>query len=134
MKHSVYLFACILFTATLSANAAQPGNSTVAATPAQIEQIYLADRLAAYGIAQNDPLLVLAAAKLMQQRSSDAPQSAATALNIEQTLAEAERLANGRPDIIAMIEDMRAEGKRGLPADVYCFRPPCFDDNPEPLY
>lgn len=87
-----------------------------------IKTVELSARLFAAGEAAQDPILVLAAAKLRKQTKPAASDRAATQgeagegapLGWEDMLARAESLAAGDEALLALIEDARAETTKGV--------------------
>lgn len=91
--------------------------------PAVTEQINLASKLADYGVAHNDPLLLIAAARVMKTMSPAA--AAAQKLSPDDMLKKAKELAGNRQDLKELADDVAAESSKGLcpgPGTVYgCF-------------
>ena len=97
-----------------------------AEAPTPVQAAALSARLHAVGLAQADPVLVLAAARLRKQitpeadparRADDAEPAAADPgdpLTWEAMAADAERLAEGDAAILGLIEDLRAETTKGV--------------------
>ncbi|TLS78266.1 hypothetical protein FE236_00460 [Mariprofundus erugo] len=86
---------------------------------AAIEQINLANKLAALGEARQDPLLLIAAAKL-RKSISDEPVVSGEAANMstQDMLKRAKALANGRKDLIGLAEDVEMMKSKGLPLGI----------------
>ena len=84
-----------------------------ALTPGIVEQLDLASKLTNYGVERNDPLLLLAAARLM---TTVGPQAAASApaMSAEDLIAKAKSLAGDDADIGALADAIAAESARGL--------------------
>lgn len=92
-------------------------------TPGIVEQIDIAAKLTNYGMAREDPLLLLAAAKLLAGLAPEAAASA-PAMGLDELVAKAKEFA-GDEAIDAMAESITDESSRGLchgPGTVYgCF-------------
>lgn len=93
-------------------------------TPGAVEQIDTAARLTNYGIDRNDPLLLLAAAKLLAGLDTEAAPVAA-AMSPAHLIAKAKELGKGDAGIDALANAIADEAARGLchgPGTVYgCF-------------
>jgi hypothetical protein len=93
-------------------------------TPGIVEQIDLAAKLTDYGIERNDPLLLLAAARLIATVSPDAAAST-PALSAEDLVEKAKSIAGGKGEIATLADQVASEIPRGLcygPGTVYgCF-------------
>lgn len=104
--------AGLLVGSALDCNAAEKRKTmpTVEQASNPVEVAILSARLAAYGDEQNDPLALLVAAKMMRGVSGDAsPKS-----YVGRWLDQAQSLAANRADLLALIEDVRAAGSRGV--------------------
>lgn len=93
-------------------------------TPGIVEQIDLAAKLTNYGIERNDPLLLLAAARLIATVSPD-PAAPTPALSATELVEKAKSIAGGKGEITALADQVASEIPRGLcygPGTVYgCF-------------
>lgn len=93
-------------------------------TPGAVEQIDTAAKLTNYGIDRNDPLLLLAAARLLSGLDADAAPVAAP-MGPADLIARAKELAKGDAAIGTLAEQVEGEAARGLcygPGTVYgCF-------------
>lgn len=96
-----------------------------AADPAAIARAELSARLFAEGVAVQDPILVLAAARLRRDLALDRqdlapasadpdPNAAADLTGWEAMLDQAELLAGEDPTLLGLIEDARAETTKGV--------------------
>lgn len=89
-----------------------------------VEQIDLAAKLTNYGVERNDPLLLLAAARLIATVSPD-PAAPAPALSATELVEKAKSIAGGKGEISTLADQIAAEIPRGLcygPGTVYgCF-------------
>ena len=93
-------------------------------TPGAVEQIDLVAKLTNYGMARNDPLLLLAAARIIAtidgERAADAEPMGTADL-----VAKAKELAGDNPAIGPLADMIEGEASRGLcygPGTVYgCF-------------
>jgi hypothetical protein len=96
----------------------------MALTPGAVEQIDLAAKLTNYGIARNDPLLLLAAAKVIAALDADSAPDA-PAMGTEDLVAKARELGGGNAAIGSLADEIDGEASRGLchgPGTVYgCF-------------
>jgi hypothetical protein len=95
-----------------------------ALTPGIVEQLDIVSKLTNYGIERKDPLLLLAAARLV---TTIAPEAAAStgALGADELIAKAKELGGGKAEIGTLADDIASESSRGLchgPGTVYgCF-------------
>jgi hypothetical protein len=93
-------------------------------TPGIVEQIDLAAKLTNYGVERNDPLLLLAAARLIATASPD-PAAPTPALSATELVEKAKSIAGGNGEISALADQVASEIPRGLcygPGTVYgCF-------------
>jgi hypothetical protein len=107
------LLACLLMAAAFPA---------LADTPSPVKVAELSARLYAMGIAREDPLLILSAARLRKTLAPVVGDRAATdgvtgngaPLGWEEMLANAETLAEGDGLMTGLIEDLRAESNKGV--------------------
>lgn len=92
-------------------------------TPGIVEQIDIAAKLTNYGMERQDPLLLLAAARVLSALTPDAA-AGASAMSTEELLAKAKELASDDA-IGALADTISDEATRGLchgPGTVYgCF-------------
>lgn len=121
MRNIVFAVAAIAFPLTSILASAE---DKPALTPGVVEQIDLASKLTNYGIERNDPLLLLAAARLIATLSPNAAAST-PALSAEDLVAKAKSIASGKSEIAALADQVASEIPRGLcygPGTVYgCF-------------
>jgi len=93
-------------------------------TPGIVEQIDLAAKLTNYGMERNDPVLLLAAARLIATVAPDAA-APATAMSAEDLVAKAKAIAGGKAEVATLADQIASEIPRGLcygPGTVYgCF-------------
>lgn len=93
-------------------------------TPGIVEQLDLASKLTNYGVERNDPLLLLAAARVIATVASD-PAAPAPAMSVDDLLAKAKTIAGDKGGIAALADEIASETSRGLchgPGTVYgCF-------------
>jgi hypothetical protein len=82
-------------------------------TPAVAEQLDLASTLTNYAVARNDPLLMLAAARLLKGITADGV-AAAPAMSPDDLVAKAKEVAGSDSELGAVADDIAAEGGRGL--------------------
>ena len=80
---------------------------------AAVQQLALADNLIAIGTARKDPLLLIAAVRVRTGLTPDAAPLSEKAETNEEVLAKAAEFSAGREDVVALIEDIKAEGSRG---------------------
>jgi hypothetical protein len=128
MKRFSTLFTASLITLGLHCTSAFAGGEPKVISP--IEAHLLADRIAAQSLAAKDPLAMIMAARLKLQNpdrevvrqpiGSLASTPAATPArphprSAEALLARASALARERPDLLALIEDVRKDRARGVP-------------------
>lgn len=99
------------------------GAAPVFADAAPVRQIRLSAEVYAAGVANRDPVLMIAAAKLRKSaglrqvaRQPDVPsgESGGALLDWQAMLAMAEGLATGDTALIGLIEDIRAEATKGV--------------------
>lgn len=117
----------LAFALTLStAQAEEPAATAAPISPAAVEQIVLAQKLAAIGAARKDPLLLLAAAQLRASLDAAPVPAGDTFESLDDMLATARELAAGREDIIGIADDIAAGSSRGWqPGGSYCFGSSC---------
>ena len=84
-----------------------------ALTPAMVQQLDLVNRLVALGDAQQDPVLLLAAASLQKSLGSDAAALPSQSTSPDELVARAKALAGGRADILALVEQVSAAKPKG---------------------
>jgi hypothetical protein len=93
-------------------------------TPGIVEQIDLASKLTNYGVERNDPLLLLAAARLIATVAPD-PAAPTPALSASELVEKAKAIAGGKGEIATLADQVASEIPRGLcygPGTVYgCF-------------
>ncbi len=93
-------------------------------TPGVVEQIDMAAKLTNYGVARNDPLLLLAAARLIATLDGDRAADAEP-MGAGDLVAKAKELGSDNPAIGSLAEMIDGEASRGLchgPGTVYgCF-------------
>ena len=95
-------------------------------SPAAVEQIILAQKLAALGVARKDPLLLLAAAQLRGSLDQTQVPPAETFDSMDDILASAREFAQGRDDLLGIADDIAAGNSRGWqPGGSYCFGSSC---------
>lgn len=82
-------------------------------TPGIVEQLDLASKLTNYGIERNDPLLLLAAARIM---ATIGPEAAASTppLSADDLIGKAKAIANGNAEIAKLADEIASETSRGL--------------------
>lgn len=99
----------------LAAFAAQPAlaQDKPVLTPGIVEQLDLASKLTNYGLERSDPLLLLAAARLMTTVAPDAAASQ-PALGAEELIGKAREMAGGKEAIGVVADDIESEVSRGL--------------------
>jgi hypothetical protein len=116
----------VLGVALSSAQAQETPAAAAPISPAAVEQIVLAQKLAAIGAARKDPLLMLAAAQL-RGSLDQAPVPAGDKFDsLDEMLAAAREFAQGREDIIGIADDIAAGSSRGWqPGGSYCFGSSC---------
>ena len=93
-----------------------------AETASPVKTAELSARLYATGVEMADPLLILSAAKLRKslaptltsRMATDGTPATDTPLSWQDMLAEAETLAEGDDALIGLIDDVRAEGTKGV--------------------
>ena len=110
MKNIVFAIAAIALplTSVLALAEDKP-----ALTPGIVEQIDLASKLTNYGVERNDPLLLLAAARLIATVSPDAAAST-PALSAEDLIEKAKSIAGGKGEVAALADQIASEFPRGL--------------------
>lgn len=110
MKNIVFAIAAIALplTSVLALAEDKP-----ALTPGIVEQIDLASKLTNYGVERNDPLLLLAAARLIATVSPDAAAST-PALSAEDLIEKAKSIAGGKGEVAALADQIASEIPRGL--------------------
>jgi hypothetical protein len=84
-----------------------------AMTPAIAEQLDLASTLTNYAIARNDPLLMLAAARILKGVAAEGV-AATPAMSPDDLVAKAKEVAGADSELGAIADDIAAEGGRGL--------------------
>jgi hypothetical protein len=89
-----------------------------AITPAAVEQIQLVDTLARYGVARQDPIMLIAAARLAKSMSADAPAPSAKIPSVDEMLDSAKGFAAGDGYVLSLIDDVRAAQSKA-----YCYGP-----------
>lgn len=92
-------------------------------TPAIVEQINLVAKLTDYGVAREDPLLLLAAARMLADLEDAIPASAEP-IGREVLVAKARQLAGDQPldDLISAISEEASRGLCHGPGTYYgCF-------------
>ncbi len=82
-------------------------------TPGIVEQIDIAAKLTNYGVERSDPLLLLAAAKLIATLSPEAATSTAP-LTPAELVEKARSVSAGSAEIARLANDISAEVSRGL--------------------
>lgn len=82
-------------------------------TPGIVEQIDIAAKLTNYGVERGDPLLLLAAAKMIATLSPEAAASA-TPLTPAELVEKAKSVSAGSAEIAKLADDISAEASRGL--------------------
>ena len=82
-------------------------------TPGIVEQIDLASKLTNYGVERNDPLLLLAAARLIATVAPD-PAAPTPALSASELVEKAKAIAGGKGEIAAFADQVASEIPRGL--------------------
>ena len=124
MTVSKLLAAALLTSGILGFGPAAIAQDKPALTPGIVEQLDLASTLANYGLERKDPLLLLAAARLMKTITPDGAPSA-SALGADELIEKAKEIAGPDSEIEALADDIAAESSRGLcygPGTVYgCF-------------
>lgn len=99
---------------------------TAPISPAAVEQIVLAQKLVALGVARKDPLLLLAAAQLRGGLDQTPIPETETFVSLDEILASAKQFAQGREDLLAIADDISAGTSRGWqPGGSYCFGSSC---------
>lgn len=116
-----FLTAAVVLAAVVVASPGQAQEAEL--TPGIVEQIDIAAKLTNYGMERQDPLLLLAAAKVLAGLTPDAA-AGAPAMSTEELLAKAREFASD--DAIGSLADaISDEATRGLcygPGTVYgCF-------------
>lgn len=125
MKRLAIALSAIAFAATVATAEAQQNNAAPI-SPAAVEQIVLAQNLAALGAARKDPLLLLAAAQIRAGLDQTPIPEAATFQSLDDILKQAKEYAAGREDLIALADDIAAGTSRGWqPGGSYCFGSSC---------
>ena len=93
---------------------ASPGQAQDAElTPGIVEQIDIAAKLTNYGVERSDPLLLLAAAKLIATLSPEAATSTSP-LTPAELVDKARSVSAGSAEIAKLADDISAEVSRGL--------------------
>ena len=87
-------------------------------TPAALEQIQLAATFARYGEARQDPILMLAAAKIAKEVSNEGAPAAASLPSMESMLAHATEYADGDPALTSQINELQSAAPKA-----YCYGP-----------
>jgi hypothetical protein len=82
-------------------------------TPGIVEQIDLASKLTNYGVERNDPLLLLAAARLIATVAPE-PAAPAPALSAAELVEKAKAMAGGKGEVAALADQIASEIPRGL--------------------
>jgi len=120
MKLKMAVFAALLAAAPVAALA----QDKMELTPGSVEQLDLAATLTNYGIERNDPLLLLAAARILKTLDPAAAESA-TAMSADDLIAKAREIAGGKNGVDAVAAAITGETSKGLchgPGTVYgCF-------------
>ena len=103
------LGAALLF-AGMGNSAAQDAKAAPSkeASAAVAEQAELARKLIAYGDARNDPILLLAAAKLQRTLSETRAPASTQSFETQAVLERAKKDAKGNKEIIELADDMMA--------------------------
>jgi len=124
MTASKLLAAALLTSGLFVFSPAANAQDKPALTPGIVEQLDLASTLANYGLERRDPLLLLAAARLMKTITADSA-PVAPAIGADELIEKAKEIAGSESDIEALADDIAAESSRGLcygPGTVYgCF-------------
>lgn len=113
------LLATALF---LSAGAAHAADEAVL-SPAAMDQLALAEKLIALGRANNDAILLIAAAQIRNTVTDDAIDLSAERTSQADLIDEAKSLANGRSDLIGIADDIAAERSKGCSVRYGCQNP-----------
>lgn len=82
-------------------------------TPGIVEQIDIAAKLTNYGVERNDPVLLLAAAKMIATLSPEAAASTSP-LTPAELVEKAKSVSAGSAEIAKLADDISAEVSRGL--------------------
>lgn len=106
-------FLAAVFVASLLLPGAVQAQDAPRITPAIAEQLHVASTLTNYGVARNDPLLLLAAARILKTINADGV-AAASALGPDELIARAKEIAGSDSELIGIADDIAAEGGRGL--------------------
>ncbi len=127
MKRFATGLSVLVFGLTLStAQAAEPAAAAAPISPAAVEQIVLAQKLAAIGAARKDPLLLLAAAQLRGSLDETPVPATEKFDSLDEILNSAREYGQGREDILAIADDIAAGSSRGWqPGGSYCFGSSC---------
>ncbi len=95
-----------------------------ALTPGIVEQFDLASKLTNYGMERSDPILLLAAARLMRTVAPEVAKSQ-PGIGAADLIAKAREMAGSNPAVTALADEIDSEVSRGLcygPGTVYgCF-------------
>ena len=121
MCRSLPAVVTMLLVASAAPGQAQPADSddrTLEAAAAPFEDRMLAARLARWGLAQEDPLALIMAARMrLSAPFSPVERGIAPETPVSDPATEwleaAERLSGGDPRLVALISDLRATGTKG---------------------
>ena len=110
MKKMVFIALAMMLPVTNSVAFAEDKK---ALTPGIIEQIDIASKLTNYGVERNDPLLLLAAAKMIVTLSPNAAASASP-LTPAELIEKAKSVYGSSTDIAKLADEISEEVSRGL--------------------
>ena len=110
MKTIVLALAAIAVSLTAGQAAAEDKPQL---TPGIVEQIDLASKLTNYGVERNDPLLLLAGARLIATVSPE-PAAPAPALSAAELVEKAKAIAGGKGEVAALADQIASEIPHGL--------------------
>lgn len=82
-------------------------------TPGIVEQIDIVAKLTNYGVERGDPLLLLAAAKLIATLSPEAAASTSP-LTSDELVEKAKAVSGGSAEIARLADEISSEASRGL--------------------
>jgi len=109
MMKGAALAALVLAHATMPVAA----QDKMALTPGSVEQIDLAAKLTNYGVARNDPILLLAAARVLATLDKEAAEAAAP-MSARELAAKAKELAGADAALGKLADTVSEESARGL--------------------
>jgi len=109
MMKGAALAALVLAHATMPVAA----QDKMALTPGSVEQIDLAAKLTNYGVARNDPILLLAAARVLATLDKEAAEAAAP-MSARELAAKVKELAGADAALGKLAHAVSEESARGL--------------------